>query len=99
MRKFILVAAMVLVSATAHAGASLASSDRVAAVGQQSGAGEAGQSAARQRPSMRYQSRMRMRQQGGFAGRHGHRPRFGLFRGKGRGLLARIKYAFHRRFH
>jgi hypothetical protein len=96
MRKFILVAAMVLVSATAHAGASLASGDRVAAIGQSS-AGEAGQSAARQRPSMRYQSRMRMRQQGGFA-RHGHRPRFGLFRGKARGFLARIKYAFHRRF-
>src|SRR4051812_20830032 len=97
MRKFILVAAMVLVSATAQAGASLASSDHAAAIGQSS-AGEAGQSAGRQRPSMRYQGRMRMRQQHGFASRHGHGPRFGLL-GKGRGLLARIKFALHRRYY
>jgi hypothetical protein len=87
MRKLILVAAMVLVSATAQAGATLASSKEPANV-QQSRAAEAPGSAARYRPSMRYQSGQRM-----------HRPhlRAGLLKRRGFGLLSRIKYAFHHR--
>jgi hypothetical protein len=95
MRKFILVAAMVLVSATAHAGASLASSDAAATAGVEQS--RAAQSAGRQRPSMRYQSRQRLQQQQAFAGHRGHGPRLGGLRAKGRSLFARIRYAFHRR--
>jgi hypothetical protein len=88
MRKLILVAAMVLVSATAQAGATLASTKEPANVEQ---AAEASKSAARHRPSMRYQS-----------GHGMHRPHMGAgllkHRGfRGFGLLSRIKYAFHRR--
>lgn len=89
MRKLILVAALVLVSATAQAGATLASSNGPANV-EQARAAEAPRYAARHRPSMRYQS-----------GHGMHRPhlgmRGGLLKRRGFGLLSRIKYAFHRR--
>jgi hypothetical protein len=91
MRKLILVAAMVLVSATAQAGATLASSNGPANV-EQSRAAEAPRFAASHRPSMRYQGGHRL-----------HRPHLAMRGGlkrrgfRGFGLLSRIKYAFHRR--
>jgi hypothetical protein len=60
MRKFILITALVLVSASAQAGATrsltLASSDQPSAAAEQSKAAEAPKSAARQRPSIPQQS-------------------------------------------
>jgi hypothetical protein len=38
-----------------------------------------------------------MQQQQAMAARRGHAPRFGLLRAKGRSVLARIKFALHRR--
>jgi hypothetical protein len=98
MRKFILVATLVLVSATAQAGITrgptLASSDGPAATAR---AAEEAKLSGRQRPSMRYQSRQRMQQQQALAARHGHAPRFGLLKARGRSVLSRIKFALHRR--
>jgi len=60
MRKFILITAFVLVSASAQAGITrsltLASSDQPSATAEQSEAAQAPKSAARQRPSIRQQS-------------------------------------------
>ena len=101
MRKFILVAALVLVSATAQAGISrslttMASSDGPAAA-ERAKAAEMAKLSGRQRSSMRYQSRQRMQQQQALAARRGHAPRLGLLKAKGRAVLARIKFALHRR--
>jgi len=101
MRKFILVATLVLVSATAQAGISrsltaVASSDRPAAA-ERAEAVEEAKLSGRQRPSMRYQSRQRLQQQRAFAAQRGHSPRLGALKAKGRAVLARIKFALHRR--
>ena len=90
MRKFILIAAIVLTSASAQAGAVLASNDAPANV-EPSKAAEAPKSIGRQRPSLRYQSGQRLHRPGAFA------VRTGMLKRRGIGVLARIKYALHRR--
>ena len=88
MRKFILIAAIVL--ASAQAGAAPASSDAPANV-EPSRAAEAPKSIGRQRPSLRYQSGQRLHRPGAFA------VKTGMLKRRGIGVLARIKYALHRR--
>ena len=90
MRKFILIAAIVLMSASTQAGAAPASSDAPANA-EQSRAAEAPKSIGRQRPSMRYQSGQRLHRPAAFA------IRTGMLKRRGAGVLARIRYALHRR--
>jgi hypothetical protein len=102
MRKFILVAALVLVSANAQAGISrglttVASSD-APAVAERAKAAEAAKLSARSRPSMRQQSSQRLQQQNALAAQHGRSPGVGmLLKAKGRSVLAHVKFALHRR--
>ena len=90
MRKFILIAAIILMSASAQAGAVLASSEAPANV-EPSKAAEAPKSIGRQRPSLGYQNGQRLHRPGAFA------IRTGMLKRRGAGVLARIKYALHRR--
>ena len=102
MRKFILVTTLVLVSANAQAGISrglttVASSD-APAVAERAKAAEAAKLSARPRPSMRQQSSQRLQQQNALAAQHGRSPGVGMMlKAKSRSVLARIKYALHRR--
>jgi hypothetical protein len=90
MRKFILIAAIIMASASAQAGAAPASSDAPTNV-EQSKATEAPTSIGRQRPALRYQSGQRLHRPGAFA------IKTGALKRRGAGVLARIKYALHRR--
>ena len=106
MRKFILVATLVLVSANAQAGISrglttVASSD-APAVAERAKAAEAAKLSTRPRPSMRQsmqqQSSQRLQQQQALAAQHGRPPGVGMMlKAKSRSVLARVKFALHRR--
>jgi len=102
MRKFILVATLVLVSANAQAGTTrsltmVASSDAPAAA-ERAKAAEAAKLSGRPRPSMRQQNSQRLQQQNALAAQRGHSPGMGMvLMAKSRSVLARIKYSLHRR--
>ena len=102
MRKLLLAATLVLVSATAQAGTTrslttVASSDGPAVAGRAKAA-EAAKLSARQRPSMQQQSSQRLQQQNALAAQHGHSHGMGMvLKAKGRSVLARIKFALHHR--
>jgi hypothetical protein len=99
MRKLLLAATLVLVSATAQAGTTrslttVASSDGPAVAER----AKAAKLSARQRPSMQQQSSQRLQQQNALAAQHGHSPGMGMvLKAKGRSVLARIKFALHHR--
>lgn len=102
MRKLLLAATLVLVSATAQAGitrslTTVASSDGPAAA-ERAKAAEAAKLSARQRPSMQQQNSQRLQQQNALAAHHARSPGMGMvLKAKGRSVLARIKFALHRR--
>jgi hypothetical protein len=101
MRKFIVVATLVLVSANAQAGISrslttVASSDAPAAA-ERAKAAEAAKLSARSRPSMRQQGSQRLQRPNAAAAQNAQAYQAGMARRRHVSVLARIKYALHRR--